>query len=98
MHCNKQYTCYWSDKTLRLEFWSVVHVLFDFQIGLILRDATGCLYAWEGWTWIRGCMDSWYFLTVESLLAYTDPNKPCILYTDAYDIACGGALDTVHLW
>ena len=27
-----------------------------------------------------------------SLLAYTDPNKPYILYTDAYDIACGGAL------
>ena len=31
-------------------------------------------------------------LTVVPLLAYTDPNKPYILYTDAYDIACGGAL------
>ena len=31
------------------------------------------------------------------MLAYTDPNKPYILYTDAYDIACGGALvQTVH--
>ena len=26
------------------------------------------------------------------MLAYTDPNKPYILYNDAYDIACGGAL------
>ena len=42
-------------------------------------------------------MDSWNLLTVVSLLAYTDPNKPYILYTDAYDIACGGALvQTVH--
>ena len=36
-------------------------------------------------------MDSWN-LRVVSLLAYTDPNKPYIFYTDAYDIACGGAL------
>ena len=36
-------------------------------------------------------------LTVVPLLAYTDPNKPYILYTDAYDIACGGALvQTLH--
>ena len=36
-------------------------------------------------------------LTVVPLLAYTNPNKPYILYTDAYDIACGGALvQTVH--
>ena len=26
------------------------------------------------------------------MLAYNDPNKPYILYTDVYDIACGGAL------
>ena len=36
-------------------------------------------------------------LTVVPLLAYTDPNKPYILYTDAYNIACGGALvQNVH--
>ena len=46
----------------------------------------------EGQTGIRGCIDSWNLLTVVSLLAYTDPNKSYILYTDAYDIACGGAL------
>ena len=51
----------------------------------------------EGWTGIRGCMDSWNLLTVVSLLAYTDPNKPFKLYTDAYDIACGAALvQNVH--
>ena len=36
-------------------------------------------------------MDSWN-LTVVSLLAYTDPNEPFILYTDAYDITIGAAL------
>jgi len=36
-------------------------------------------------------MDSWN-LTVVSLLTYTDPNEPFILYTDAYDIAIGAAL------
>ena len=36
-------------------------------------------------------MDSWN-LTVVSLLAYTDPNEPFILYTDAYDITIGVAL------
>ena len=36
-------------------------------------------------------MDSWN-LTAVSLLAYTDPNEPFILYTDAYDITIGAAL------
>ena len=31
-------------------------------------------------------------LTVVPLLAYADPNKPYILYTDACDIACGAVL------
>ena len=34
-------------------------------------------------------------LTVVSLLAYTDPNKQYILYTDAYDFACGGVFSPV---
>ena len=36
-------------------------------------------------------MDSWN-LTVVSLLAYTNPNEPFILYTDAYDITISAAL------
>ena len=31
-------------------------------------------------------------LTAVSLLAYTDPNEPFILYTDAYDITIGAVL------
>ena len=36
-------------------------------------------------------MDSWN-LTVVSLLAYTAPNEPFILYTDVYDITIDVAL------
>jgi len=50
----------------------------------------------EVWTGIRGCMDTWNLLTVVSVLAYTDPNEPFILYTDAYDIACGALVKNVH--
>ena len=36
-------------------------------------------------------------LTVASLVAYTDPNEPFILYTDAYDITIGAVLvQNVH--
>ena len=31
-------------------------------------------------------------LTVVPLLAYTDPNKPYVLYTDACNIVCGTVL------
>ena len=45
--------------------------------------------------WPRECVRVKYTHLL-SLLAYTDPRIPFILYTDAYDIACGALVQNVH--